>query len=272
MFVRAYRPLVVALVGLLVGLLVAALAAAIGPLGPAHAADETPEVTPLPVGTDADYQLGGPRSVPDNVGIVVRDRSAEPVPGRYGVCYVNAFQTQPDERGFWRDRQWLLLRKNGHVVVDEAWGERLLNLRSSRKRRALARIVGRWMAGCAEAGYDAVELDNLDSFTRSRGRLSRRQALAYARMLVDRAHAEGLAVGQKNLAGYDGTRIGFDFAVAEECGRWRECGEYTRAYGRRVVAVEYRARDFRWTCRRFSRLPVVQRDLDLSPDGVRRFC
>ena len=63
-----------------------------GAAGPTYAAT----VQPLPVGTRADYQLGGPRSVPDDVGIVVRDRRA-PAAGRYDVCYVNGFQTQPGE-------------------------------------------------------------------------------------------------------------------------------------------------------------------------------
>lgn len=74
---------------------------------------------PLPVGTDADYQLGGARSVPASVGIVVRDRHDRPT-GRYDVCYVNGFQTQPDELAFWRKRPGLVLRRDGRPVVDGA--------------------------------------------------------------------------------------------------------------------------------------------------------
>ncbi|MGZ6745135.1 MAG: endo alpha-1,4 polygalactosaminidase [Nocardioides sp.] len=230
-------------------------------------------VLPLPVGTDVDYQLGGDRSVPDHVGIVVRDRDSPPAPRRYGVCYVNGFQTQASERGFWRRHPDLVLHRDGRPVRDEAWDEWLLDIRTPAKRQALARIVGRWTDGCARDGYDAVELDNLDSFTRSGGLLTRSEAIAYARLLVRRGHAAGLAVGQKNLSGFDGRRVGYDFAVAEECGRYRECAAYVRHYGRRVLAVEYRARDFRWTCARFGdRLPVVLRDRDLTPTGVRRWC
>ena len=101
----------------------------------------------------------------------------------------------------------------------------------------------------------------------------RADALAFARLLTRRAHTAGLAAGQKNLADLDGTRIGYDFAVAEECGRYHECAAYARSYGARVLAIEYRARDFRWTCARYGdRLAVVLRDRDLSPTGVRRFC
>jgi hypothetical protein len=228
---------------------------------------------PLPVGTDVDYQLGGARPVPGHVGIVVRDREAEPLPDKYNVCYVNGFQTQDSERSFWRRHWRLVLKEDGKPVTDEAWEEWLLDPRTPAKRRALARIVGGWAAGCADDGFDAVEFDNLDSFTRSHHLITRKQALAYARLLVRAGHRAGLEVGQKNLAGYDGTRIGYDFAIAEECGRYRECDAYTDVYGDRVLAIEYRRKDFRWTCRHVGdRLAVVLRDLALSPSGVRRWC
>lgn len=237
-------------------------------LAPAYAAPE-----PLPVGTDVDYQLGGVRSVPASVGVVVRDRTARPASGRYNVCYVNGFQTQPNEKRFWKKRPGLLLRKHGRPVVDSAWGEWLLDLRTHRKRQRIAAIMGTWSRGCAARGFDAVEFDNLDSFTRSKGQLKRRHAVAFARMIVRRAHAAGLAVGQKNLSEFNGRRAGYDFAVAEECGRYRECSSYAAHYGRRVLAIEYRRVDFRWTCAHHGdRLSVVLRDLDLSADGVRRWC
>ena len=231
------------------------------------------DVDPLPVDTDVDYQLGGPKAMPAHVGILVRDRRAAPAEGRYNVCYVNGFQTQPDERRFWKQRMRLVLRRDGRPVVDEAWGEWLLDIRTKEKRRALARIAGRWTDRCASDGFDAVEYDNLDSFTRSYGLLERRHAIAYARLLVRRAHAADLAVGQKNLAGFDGSRIGFDFAVAEECGRWRECRSYAESYGDLVLAIEYRREDFRRTCNGYDdRWPVVLRNRDLTPGGVHAWC
>lgn len=228
---------------------------------------------PPPTGTDVDYQLGGNRSVPANVGIVVRDRNAAPAADRYNVCYVNGFQTQPDERGFWRYHATLLLRKDGVPVVDEGWGEILLDTRKAYKRAALAKLVGRWVDGCAASGYDAVEFDNLDSWSRSRGLIQRDHNRAYARLLVAEAHEAGLAAGQKNWAEWDGRVVGFDFAVAEECGRWRECGDYVASYGNRVLVIEYRRVDFEAACQGWaSRLAIVLRDLDLSPTGVRAWC
>lgn len=230
-------------------------------------------IAPLPTGTDVDYQLGGDRPVPDHVGIVVRDRESRPIEGKYNVCYVNGFQTQPNEKRFWRKHWGLVLQRHGKPVVDSAWGEWLLDLRTAAKREKLAAIVGRWVDGCADDGFDAVEFDNLDSFTRSHHLLTRREAVSYAGLLVERAHEAGLAAGQKNLAGFDGTSVGYDFAIAEECGRYHECSAYTRVYGDRVLAIEYRAQDFRWTCRRYGdQLPVVLRDRDLTTHGVRRWC
>lgn len=262
---RHARPLLV-LVACLVACLVAVLLTP-----PAQAAAPTHD--PLPTGTDVDYQLGGVRSVPDHVGIVVRDREASPAEGRYNVCYVNGFQTQPGERRFWRDRWRLVLKDGGRAVEDEAWGEWLLDVRTKAKRAALARIVGRWVRGCAADGFDAVEFDNLDSFSRSHGLIPRRAAISFAALLVRAAHDAGLAAGQKNLADYDGTAIGFDFAVAEECGRYRECASYVDHFGDRVLAIEYRRADFRWTCSDVGdRLAVVLRDRDVSPTGVRVWC
>lgn len=228
---------------------------------------------PLPVGTNVDYQLGGARGVPAGVGIVVRDRTDAPLPGVYDVCYVNGFQTQTSETRFWRAHPSLVLRRHGRPVVDAGWGEWLLDLRTPAKRQRLAAIVGGWMRGCAARGYRAVELDNLDSYTRSHHLLTRRQAIAYARLLVARAHAAGLAAGQKNLADFDGRTVGYDFAVAEECGRYRECDQYVAHYGRRVLAIEYRRADFDWTCAHYgSQLAVELRDVDLTPGGVHAWC
>ncbi|MFL6155500.1 MAG: endo alpha-1,4 polygalactosaminidase [Marmoricola sp.] len=249
------------------GVLVAA-ALLVVPAGPAVAA-----VRPLPTGTDVDYQLGGARGVPAHVGIVVRDRHAAALRDRYSICYVNGFQTQPDERAFWRKHPRLVLRRNGHPVVDSGWGEQLLDTRTAARRARIAAVVGRWTDGCARSGFAAVEFDNLDSFTRSHGLITRADNKAMARLLVARAHRSGLAAGQKNWAQWDGRRVGYDFAVAEECGRYDECGSYVAHYGDRVVVIEYRSVDFAATCRDWgSRLPVLLADRELSPTGRRSWC
>ncbi|WP_340538033.1 endo alpha-1,4 polygalactosaminidase [Nocardioides sp. GXZ039] len=251
-------------------LLVLILAVALIGLTPAPA---RADVTPMPTGTDVDYQLGGAVHRPAHVGILVRDRRARPAPERYNICYVNGFQTQPEQRRFWRQRWNLVLKHDGRPVVDENWGEWLLDIGTPAKRRRLAAIVGRWTDRCGADGFDAVEFDNLDSFTRSRGELSRADALAFARLLIRRGHRAGLAVAQKNLAGYDGTRIGFDLAIVESCARYRECGRYVRHFGDQVVMVEYRRVDFRRACAGFGEThPVVLRDLALRPAYRPQYC
>jgi hypothetical protein len=235
---------------------------------PALAAYDLP-----PTGTDVDYQLGGDASVPDHVGVVVRDRTSDPLEGVYNICYVNGFQTQPDQKRFWHRHWTLVLKRDGKPVVDSAWGEWLLDTRTHAKRKALSRIMGRWTSGCAADGYAGVEYDNLDSFSRSHGLITRSDNRKYATLLVGRAHDAGLAAGQKNWAEWDGTSVGYDFAIAEECGRWHECGSYVASYGDLVYAVEYRRKDFRRTCTGWGdQLAVVLRDLDLTPGGVHDYC
>lgn len=242
----------------LVGLLAAALLA----------------VPALPTDTDVDYQLGGATPAPAHVGIVVRDREEKPQAGRFNVCYVNGFQTQAHQKAFWLKRKNLILQdRMGEFVEDEAWGEWLLDLRTKAKRTRIATIVTRWTKRCAKDGFDAVEYDNLDSFTRSRGLMKRKHALAFARLLTKGAHRHGLAAGQKNLAGFDGHKVGFDFAVSEECGAYDECGAYVDDFGDQVLMIEYHADDFEETCEGYGAThAVVLRDRDLSPEGVHAWC
>ena len=101
--------------------------------------------------------------------IVDRDRGAKPAPGHYNICYVNAFQTQADERHFWtsRHRRLLLRNASGGFLQDPNWpGEYVLDTATRAKRHAIARIEYGWLDGCARKGFDAVEPDNLDSWTR----------------------------------------------------------------------------------------------------------
>jgi hypothetical protein len=251
-------------------LLAAVLAVLVGALAPAYGGQA---ISPPPTGTDWDYQLGDARPVPGHVGIVERDRHDSPVSGKYNICYVNGFQTQVEQKRFWRRHHWrLVLKDDGRPVVDSVWGEWLLDTRTAAKRKALARIVGRWTDGCARHGFDAVEYDNLDSFSRSHHLLSRTDNKRYAALLVKRAHAAGLAAAQKNWAEWDGTRVGFDFAVAEQCEQYHECAIYLDHY-LHVLAVEYHAKAFRRACADWStQMAIVRRDVDLTRHGVRRWC
>ena len=81
----------------------------------------------------ADYQLGGTYPPASTVQIVTRDRTERPAPGRYNICYVNAFQTQPGELTFWKSKHpSLLLRDGGAPLIDENWpDEVILDIRTA---------------------------------------------------------------------------------------------------------------------------------------------
>ncbi len=194
-----------------------------------------------PSGAVPDYQLGGAYDPSPGVGIVGRDRGAEPAPGVYSICYVNGFQTQPGELDAWPRE--LLLQRDGEVVFDPDWpDEALIDTSSAAHREKIADTVIPWIEGCADAGFDAVEFDNLDSYSRSGGSLSLEDNLALAALLVDAAHAVGLAAGQKNAAEDAAMlheRADFDFAVAEECAAYEECSAYTAVYADHVIDIEY---------------------------------
>lgn len=220
----------------------------------------------VPVGK-FDYQLGGAYPPPTGVTFVVRDRLDAPAAGKYNACYVNAYQAQESERAWWeRNHPELLLRDaSGRVVVDSSWNEALLDIRTSTKRSALIGVVGRWIDTCGADGFKAVDPDNLDSYTRSRGLLTAAQAVAFATLLIKRAHQRGLAIGQKNAAELTG-RAPFDFAVTEQCQQYNECGVFASAYGDNILEIEYTNTAFTNACNNTRRSwPVIRRDVDLVP-------
>ncbi|GAA2264243.1 hypothetical protein GCM10010145_44740 [Streptomyces ruber] len=245
--------------------------------GPSASAAPTATVEPPPAGAVFDYQIGAPYTPASDVEVVTRDHTADPADGLYNICYVNAFQAQPGAEKEWGD---LLLRDgNGDVVYDDDWGEAILDIRTEDRRKSIAAKVNAMIDTCADKGYDAVEPDNLDTFTRFGDLLGEDDAKAFVRLLSEHAHDRGLAIGQKNTPAFSTARdeTGLDFAVAEECGEWDECGDYTEGFGDDVIVIEYRKDAFDKTCSEFGdRLAVVLRDLDVTAPGddayVREAC
>jgi hypothetical protein len=201
------------------------------------------------------------------VTVVTRDRTDTPAPGLYNICYVNGFQIQSGDVAWWKAHHPdLMLRdKDGKIVVDPDWDEIMLAPTTPQRRTALAVVIGEWIAMCAADGFDAIEIDNLDTFTRSHHLITEADAVAQMRLFADAAHAAGLPIAQKNSAEITGrrTEMGTDFAVAEECDRYQECDSYTRAYGDHVLVIEYRRRDFNAGCAAYPNLSIVLRDVDL---------
>lgn len=240
----------------------------------AFAADPASAAKPVLPKANAtfDYQIGAPYTPASGVKVISRDRSAKPAKGLYNICYVNAFQAQPDALSWWQENHpgLILKDKNNHTVMDENWGEALLDTSTGAKRNELAAIVGRWIDGCAKSGFQAVEPDNLDSYERSKGLLTKTDNSAFAKLIVQKAHAKGLAIGQKNTAEMlsEHTKTGFDFAVAEECAEYNECGSYAKAYDNRVYVIEYEDDGFHKACSSWGKsLSIVQRDRDVTARG-----
>ena len=133
--------------------------------------------------------------------------------------------------------------------------------------------MGRWTRGCADDGFDAVEYDNLDSFSRSHGLVTRADAKAYAALLVERAHAHGLAAGAEELGRVGRHAVGFDFASPSSARSTTSAAATSPTTASHVLAVEYGDKAFRRACRNWcDRIAVVRRDVDLTRHGVRRWC
>lgn len=216
-----------------------------------------------PANGQFDYQLGGAYTPVSTVQVVSRDRTQSPVAGKYNVCYVNLFQTQPDEAGqsatnppygttqWWKNNHpELLVTVNGQVVIDPDWNEAIFDISTAAKRTALAAIQKPWMDACKTSGFDAVEPDNLDSYDRSAGVVTFANNKEYLKTIIPHTHAAGLAIAQKNVNDEFGSTgktfvdtvtpaQGFDFAIAEECAAYEECGAYTAVYPGLVYEIEY---------------------------------
>jgi hypothetical protein len=243
-----------------------------------------PVTVGLPVANGQfDYQIGGDYTPESGVAIVDRDRTATPAAGYYNVCYINAYQTQAEQDGWWKKHHAnLLVHDHGRLVEDPGWpGEFMLNTATPTTRAALAKIEDRWLDGCKSKGFDAIEPDNLDSNTRSHHHLTRADNFAFAKLLIAHAHAVGLAIAQKNSAEQSkrGHKIGFDFAIAEECQVYNECQHYTKYYGGLVYEVEYTDNGkhhgeniFHAACAaRGEKISVILRDRNVTPRGNKHY-
>jgi hypothetical protein len=214
--------------------------AATAAVAAAPAAVVPPAAGTFPAGAKVDYQLGGAYAPPAGVGIVTRDNSDSPAAGLWNVCYINGFQTQP---GASWSSTLVLHNSSGQAVEDAGWeGEYLLDTSTSARRSGIATVLNKVVDTCASKGFNAVEFDNLDSYTRSGKRLTADNNIAMAKLLVDHAHSRGLLAAQKNtgeLSQRLRTEAGFDFAISEECVEYGECADYTKVYGNKVFDVEY---------------------------------
>ncbi|WP_454294994.1 endo alpha-1,4 polygalactosaminidase [Salana multivorans] len=238
-----------------------------------------PRTIEQPPATGAfDYQLSGAYEPAPEVAIVVRDNGDPIADGRYNVCYVNGFQTQPGEADQWDGL--LVTDEEGNPLADPGWPDELiLDTSTAANRERITELQQPLVDRCAEAGFAAVEYDNLDSYLRSHGATTPQDNLALAELLVRRAHAAGLAVAQKNAVELvdAGREAGFDFAITESCGRYEECDGYQAAFDV-VLDIEYVTGDEYQAMCAAGILPdrSVLRDVQLTtpghPDHVLAYC
>lgn len=244
----------------------------------------TAAVLAPPVNGQFDYQIGGAYAPVSAVAIVDRDSSEPAVSGKYNICYINAFQAQPDATAWWKANHDDLLLKTaaGKYVVDSGWNENVLDTRTAAKRTALAAIVNGWIDDCKAKGYQAIEPDNLDSWDRSKSLITKANNIAFATLLAQHAHSIGLAIAQKNaseIANEGKNQVGFDFAIAEECQRYsgefgaKECDDYMHYYGNNLIEIEYNdnggTSSYNAACTaRGAAISIIYRDRDVVPKGT----
>jgi hypothetical protein len=155
--------------------------------------------------------------------------------GRHAICYVNvgAYEEFRPDRG-----------EFAHRVLGEpldGWpGERWLDIRAWDELRP---IMAKRFEMCRDKGFDAVEPDNVDGYANDSGfPLTAQDQLTFNKRIAALAHETGLAVGLKNDVEQAAELVEvMDFAVNEECARYRECERlsvFIRA-GKPVFHVEY---------------------------------
>ncbi|MBY6046502.1 endo alpha-1,4 polygalactosaminidase [Vannielia litorea] len=196
-----------------------------------------------------DWQLTHPYDLDINVKVLaldkddhdrdtimaLRDRGVKP------VCYVSV--------GSWEE-----YRDDKDSFPEEVLGkplgdwpdERYVDIRDDR----VMKIMQARLQDCADRGFMAAELDNMDVFENESGfDIGQEAALTYVKNLAAYAHLLGLEVAQKNAPQLVPALVGtMDFIMVEECYAYDFCDDlkpYTEA-GKDVLAIEYDDADLDW--------------------------
>jgi hypothetical protein len=199
------------------------------------------------VGTTWQYQLDG--TVDLSVGAQAYDVDGFDTPatgtgsvaaihaaGAHAICYVEtAWEDYRSDAGSFSPA---LLGRSMGGYPHERWVD-------VRNLGALLPVMTARARMCASKGFDAIEWDNVDSYTQNTGfPLSEHDAEVFATDLASITHDLGLAVGLKNSTDNDmdvALQPAFDFAVDEQCNQYGECGSLSAfiSAGKPVFNVEY---------------------------------
>ena len=226
-------------------------------------------LTGPPVDLGADYQLGSAYRPAEGVGVVARDAGPSPL-GAYSICYVNAFQAQPGctsvvALGI---RTWCC-DPTGKPIVDENWGEMLLDTGTRTNKGAGPASSARWIdVAAAVFNFDAVEPDSLDSWQRS-GDFFDVVTTWLSRILIKRAHKRVWRSRRRTPPTWPPRHVRFtpsstmpavsrmrQFPALTAIGSWRSNTGAGLRLGRPMPQA---------------RLPIVYRDVNLAPRGSRGY-
>lgn len=168
--------------------------------------------------------------------IALRKRGVKP------VCYISIGTWEPyrDDKG---DFPAAVLGKPLESWPDEIY----LDVRAT---EVLLPIMEGRIKECADKGFKAVELDNMDVSDNPTGfGITSEQSLIYIRQIAALARENGLEVAQKNSPELVKDLVDeMDFIIVESCYRYNFCDmimPYTAA-GKDVLAVEYEANELEW--------------------------
>lgn len=155
--------------------------------------------------------------------------------GHTVICYFSAGTYEnwrPDKAQFPAEA---LGRRNG-------WpGEKWLDTRNATVRT----IMAARMDMAKSKGCSGLEPDNIDGYQNRTGfPLHEADAVSYDTFLATQAHARDLLVALKNSSDLAVKLVDkFDFAIAEECFRYKECAAYSPfvTKSKAVLSAEYSA-------------------------------
>jgi hypothetical protein len=152
--------------------------------------------------------------------------------GGHAVCYLSAGTAERFRPDY--DKYVQFDRTHDHSLIGKPFSGRFpneywLNINDGRGQRDfILRQLAARTRKCANAGFDGVEYDNVETYaqpTRVTGwRVSAHTQLIFNAALAKIARANGLAVGLKNdLGQVPKLEPKFDFAVNEQCFQYHEC-------------------------------------------------
>lgn len=238
------------------------------------------------------WQLSGRFRVPRDVrpGVYVYDVDGETTKKRditrlkrwgaahgqqvVAICYIDVgvYESYRGDKHRFAKAQRRLRARTGNPQArlwgneDQGWADSWwLDVRQRDLLRPIMRHrIQDW---CVRKGFDAVEPDETEVWDNDPGfPISRKQSHRYTRMIARIAHRNGLSVGLKGNTGEAKALEPYhDWALAEECFQYDECGRLVTSFvraGKAVFDVEYARRpDCRYADAH--RINAVRRDLDL---------